>query len=94
MSQFEAGTMLAIKDFISAYKCDLNRQLALATQLEGLLAAVGHATPQTALQDHQAARRRPTSKPAPAQQPQAIWSQWPTGAEARQQRQPPQASPN
>lgn len=40
MSQFEAGTMLAIKDFISAYKRDLNRRLALATQIEGLLAAV------------------------------------------------------
>lgn len=92
MSQFEAGTMLAIKDFISAYKRDLNRRLAIATQLEGLLAAVGHATPQTALQDHQAARRRPTSRPAPVQQPRAIWSQWPTAAEARQPHPLPQAN--
>ena len=94
MSQFEANTTRAIKDFISAYKQDLDRRLALATQLEGLLAAVGHATPQKALQAHQAARRRPTSRPVPAQQPQAIWSQWPTASEAHQQRQPPRANPN
>lgn len=93
MSQLEAGTMLAITDFISAYKRDLNRRLALIQRLERLLEAVGQPAEQAAHADHRqnAARRQPAT-PTPRRQPQAIWSQWPTASEARQPHPPPQAN--
>lgn len=94
MNQLKAEPRRAITEFFAAYKRDLNSQLALIARLECLLAAGDRPEQHTALADHRNDQCQRTSMREPVQQRPAIWRQWPTASEVRQQRTPPRANQN